>query len=883
MKLSSEIKLIIAKSGDNNQWLPLWMHAMDTANVINELIHMHYSSLSELCGMSFSEFKRTALLLAYLHDIGKITPLFQSKILKALPARRSLFEHYGICSIDANFMNKDKSHHTKCGEAILLDFGFPKGFSSIVGAHHGMPADNSYNHIKNYRKHFWGNPLDRELWTRLYQEWVCFSLEQAGIHDISAVPECDRTTEILLSALLIMADWLASNQNHFALLEEDVILSEDEYPQNRCDKVFEKLKLPESMEFFQGWISDEDFKNRFGFVMKSMQKDVIVTAENCKKPGLFIVEAPMGTGKTEAALAAAEIFFVKCNKTGVYFGLPTQATANGIFERVVQWAKFHSYDSVHSINLVHGNAEFQPVFVEIKNDHMLQTDFDGESGLVVNSFFSGSKTSLLSDIVVATVDRFLMSALKKKHAMLLHLGLSQKVVIVDECHAYDAYMNQYLDTALAWMHEYHVPVILLSATLPSDRRKKMVEAYLNDKNKTFELEEAAYPRLTYTDGSEVFVKELLKEGKDKIIHIVRGDDAIVVKKIEEAVHGGACVGIICNTVVRAQHFAELAREVDGATVILYHAQYIIPDRIMREEALKKLIGKESTAKIRKGVVVVGTQVLEQSLDIDFDLLITDLCPMDLLLQRIGRLWRHPRADRSYGCGNAECIVLGIEEFEEASKEIYTEWLLLRTKKLLPNCIAIPGDIDLLVCKTYQETEPEDEYEKAALITYNDLQIQKKERAKSFLMASPRAGKRGNDFYRWLSNSAGDNENSALAAVRDGTFSIEVLVLIQDDTGKLEMLPWQSDGSSFLPGICPEDNDCRKIAQQKIRLPAKFCYNINQTIDELEEMDKHLTGFQKSRWLKGQLVLLLDKKFCAQLCGTKVNYSQENGFMYAQEF
>ncbi len=884
MKISHEMKLMIAKSGAKNKWLPLWMHAMDTANVIIELIHKRYLSLSELCGMSFSEFKKLAILLAYLHDIGKLTPLFQSKILKALPARRSLFEHYGICNIDENFKNKDKSHHTKCGEAILLDFGFPKGFSSIVGAHHGMPSGNVFISTQNYPFHFWGKPLDRELWSRLYQEWVNFSLEQAGFGEISEIPVLSKKAEVLLSAFLIMADWLASNQTNFPLLDEDVILSEDEYPKNRCAKAFEKLKLPESWEPNQVRILDEDFQTRFGFSMHRMQKDIITAVENCTKPGLFILEAPMGTGKTEAALAIAEILSVKCNKTGLYFGLPTQATANGIFERVVQWAKIQSYDAVHSINLAHGNAEFQPIFAELKNDSELQTDFDGESGLVVNSFFSGSKTSLLSDFVVATVDKLLMSALKKKHVMLLHLGLSQKVVIVDECHAYDAYMNQYLDTVLAWMHEYQVPVILLSATLPSSRRKKLIEAYFNDKNKKVEILEVPYPRLTFTDGSEIVAKALPKGSKDKRVSIIRGNDDMAVKKITDAVRAGACVGIICNTVLRAQYFAEIARKVAGANVILYHAQYIIPDRMEREEMLKKVIGKGSTADIRKGVVVIGTQVLEQSLDIDFDLLITDLCPMDLLIQRIGRLWRHSRTDRPGKCKNAECIVLGMEELEEASKHIYTEWLLLRTQKLLPDHIAIPGDIDFLVYETYREAEPDGEEEKAAFRKYIDLQEEKKNRAKGFKMAPPEERRRGSNLHGWLSNSAEDNENSALATVRDSAFSIEVLVLIQDKNGMLEMLPWQTDGKKYSPYSCPEEDDCRRIAQQKLRLPARFCYdiNINRTIRELEEMDKHLKGFLKSRWLEGQLVLLLDESLSAELCGVKVTYLQESGFTYLKD-
>lgn len=706
-------------------------------------------------------------------------------------------------------------------------------------------------------------------------------MEQAGFTDISEIPALDKKTEVLLSGLLIMSDWIASNQENFGLLEADVVLAENEYPKSRCLDAFERLNLPEPGEFDEERIFEEGFRERFGFSMNGIQKDVIHIVENCGEPGLFILEAPMGKGKTEAALAAMEILAAKCGKTGLFFGLPTQATANGIFERVVQWAEMQSNDAVHGICLVHGNAEFQPVFAELKNERMLQTDIDGESGLVANGFFSGSKMSLLTDFVVATVDRLLMSALKKKHVMLLHLGLSQKVVIVDECHAYDAYMNRYLDTALAWLHEYNVPVILLSATLPRDRRKELIKAYLNQKNGTFELPETDYPRLTYTDGGNVLTQSMPQESAEKAVKITRSDEEAAVERIASAVGSGACVGIICNTVVRAQHFAERIRNVDGAQVILYHAQYIIPDRMEREETLKKYIGKNSTAEMREGVVVAGTQVLEQSLDIDFDILVTDLCPMDLLLQRIGRLQRHPRGHRPQGYETAECIVLGTEEPDGASERIYTRWLLLRTRKLLPAYISVPGDIDPLVYETYREAEPEGAEEEAALKEYQDLIEEKRQRARGFLMAPPRESRWGSDLHDWLRNSAGDNENSALATVRDGTFSIEVLVLVQYADGMLGMLPWQTEGGKYQPSVCPPEDVCQQIAQQKLRLPARFCYDIDRTVNELEEMDRFLTGFQKSRWLKGQLVLLLDESLRAELCGTTVMYSQESGLTYTK--
>ncbi len=884
VQLSNTLKLIIAKSEhENGKWLPLWMHAKDTANVMQYLLHTRYQGVAGLCEMSFEDLKKTGILLAYLHDIGKITPLFQAKILEALPERRTVFEHYGIHVPEySDLINKKESHHTKCGEAILLALGFPNEFSSIVGAHHGMPAETVKNHIDDYQQHFFGIPQQRIFWEALYNEWGGFSLESAGFSNAAEIAKLNKRAQILLSGLLIMSDWLASDQSKFTLIEEDQILSEDQYSDKRLEVALERLGLPEVWEPEQERIFDEDFNARFGFSMNEIQKSVIETVEDVKSPGLFILEAPMGIGKTEAALSAAEILASKFEKTGVFIGLPTQATANGIFERVVQWAELQSAESFHSINLAHGNAEFQPAFVKMqKTIPCIDEDGDEESGLIVHSFFTGNKQSLLSDFVVGTVDRLLMAALKKKHAMLLHLGLAQKVVIVDECHAYDSYMDQYLDRALAWLHEYKVPVILLSATLPASRRQALINAYLRRPQEDDEIKDIPYPRLTYTDGDWVKSKSIPLVSSDKKVQIVCMTDDMIRQETEQAVKAGACVGIICNTVSRAQYFAKLAYGITGTKVIIYHAQFVIPDRMEKEEALKKAVGKKSDFTLRKGTVVIGTQVLEQSLDIDFDLLITDLCPMDLLLQRIGRLHRHDRQDRPYACSSARCIVMGVEELNTESEHIYTKWLLLRTRALLPGSIIIPKDMDCLIQETYREIIPDGEEEKETLADYKNLIQQKEQRAKAFLMSPPRDSRRQNTLHDWLKNSVSDNENKALAAVRDGISSVEVIILIAYSDGTLGFLPWKSNGERYLPGVCPSENDCRLIVQHKLRLPAVFCqiWNVDKTIEELEQMDRHLTGFQKSHWLKGELVLLFDENLMGQLCGFRVSYSRDAGLTY----
>lgn len=869
-------KLIIAKSNSKTEeWLPLWIHSCDTAKMIEFLIAERFYHSCDDCGMEYDKFRKTAILLAYLHDIGKMTPLFQSRLLSALPNMRTVFERNDVkIPFEYEYQNKFLSHHTKCGEAILLSLGFPSDVASIVGAHHGMPAVDFMDHIESQPKHFFGIPTIRKFWNSVYKEWADFSMECAGFENVSEIPRLNKRTQVVLSGLVVMSDWLASNQENFPLLNEDDFLSE--YPIDRFNNAITQLDLPDVWESEQMHITDDDFAERFTFSMNDIQKSVIDVAEKSKSAGLYILEAPMGIGKTEAALSAAEILASKCGKNGLFFGLPTQATANGIFERVKKWAQLQSSETFHSINLSHKNAEFMPEFAKLKSESV---DLDGDYGLTVHSFFSGNKQSLLADFVIGTVDRLLMSVLQKKHAMLLHLGLSQKVVIIDECHAYDAYMNCYLDRALEWLHEYNVPVILLSATLPPERNRELIGSYL--RCRVDDIPNVPYPRLTYTEGNDIKSLSLTLDAPSKNVNIVRAAEDDAEKEIKHAVEAGACIGIICNVVSRAQHFAEFARKIEDATVILYHAQYVIPDRAEKEEILIKAVGKHSEFSKRKGTVVVGTQVLEQSLDIDFDLLITDLCPMDLLLQRIGRLHRHRRADRPQDYTCAKCIVLGTTEFDKRTVNIYTEWLLMRTNSLLPDAISIPDDIDSLVRDTYNAVEPNNDEEREALDEYNHRRAFKKQKAQAYLMPPPQDKRYNNDLHDWLNNGITDSENTALAAVRDGISSIEAIVMVQHSDGMLEMLPWCSNGKKYYPSECPPEDECRLISQQRIRLPFAFCYqwNYEETVRELEKSDKHLTGFQGSHWLKGELVMLLDDNLSAELCGYKITYSRDNGLEY----
>lgn len=894
--LSKNLRLMSAKSdrANRNLWLPFWMHSLDVAKVSEYLYCTRFAGISEIGGISFEQLKKTIVLLGYLHDIGKLTELFQAKILRSIPAQRSVLEYYSIIfSPFEEFRNKDKSAHALCGESILLNAGFSDDFCSIIGAHHGTPQDaNSRKHMESYPPHYYGLKRNSQFWNSIWEEWIDFSLKKAGFASLNEIPMLPKRTQVLLSGLLIMADWIASDQAKFNLIEIEDIPDGNDYPANRFCDAIKQLALPDVWEPEHFTITEEIFRDYFSFCENEIQKNVIKAVSNCKDGGIFILEAPMGKGKTEAAFAAAEILAKKNGKTGVFIGLPTQATANGIFERTVNWAEHLSTEFYHSIRLAHSNAYFQPVFSNIQKG-IPQIDEDSDSGLVVHSFFNGSKQSCLADFVVGTVDQLLMCALKKKHAMLLHLGLSQKVVIIDECHAYDAYMNQYLDTALAWLSEYHVPVILLSATLPQKRRSQLINAYLRKEDPPVHLENN-YPQLTYSDGKDINQWKIPESEESSTVQIECMDEKTMLSEVENAVMSGGCVGIICNTVSRAQHFANIIGTIKDVNVILYHAQYILPDRAEKEELLKKTIGKNSDISTRKGTVVIGTQVLEQSLDIDFDLLITDLCPMDLLLQRIGRLHRHNRFDRPQLLKNAKCIVLQMEEIDKASENIYSKWLLSRTKSLLPGKICLPHDIAPLVQETYKDFLPE-KCEKGSSMTasveertiyeeYIELIELKKRKASGFLMGLPADSRRKNNLHGWLDGNVQDQENIAMATVRDGISLVEVIVLAEHSDGSIGLLPWHSKGERYVRSVCPPEEDCKRIAQQKIRLPAMLCqqWNVDKTIRELEESNKYLTGFQKSSWLKGELCLILNEQLSAKLMGCEIKYTKEQGLSCIRE-
>ena len=901
----SKNEFLIGKSG-YQEYLPLWMHLKDTAGIIEKLIEKWVSdSTIRSTGLSSGEFKESSCFLAAVHDIGKATSYFQYIITKNLPEKRRELNENGFhfCS---NYMDNGETPHAYAGEEIFKEVlrTFNKNkvneYASVIGAHHGKPAGEkivsgySVDYLDNYKVNIYGNG-DMFLWESVWKCIISDALNIAGVNSFDELPEITMEAQTIISGLVIMADWLASNTYYFPLIKENENCDRCVYPK-RVDEGWEKLEFPERWDPKLNNMGEGDFKKRFGFSPNLIQKSFIDIVNNASEPGLFILEAPMGCGKTEAALSASEILANKTGAEGVFFGLPTQATSNGLFPRLIEWAESVSEETVNAIRLAHSAAEF--------NEDYKKYDFNGDAvlpdgGLEIHPWFNGNKKALLADFVVGTVDQFLLATLKRKHFMLRHLGLSGKIVIIDECHAYDAYMDEYLLKSLKWMAAYGVPVILLSATLPQSKRIEFTEAYSKAYIKYFRKENIKqrtelsgwktsreYPLCTWTDGSHINQMAMKTTGNQLNVRFSYSDSIeSLIGILQDKLSDGGCACLIMNTVKESQKlYGILKEQIKEARLILYHAQFISPDRTAKENELLNAMGKKSQEKDRNFTILVGTQVLEQSLDFDADIMVTQICPIDLLLQRVGRLHRHVRK-RPEKLKQAECIIFSEDEdlYDKGTEKIYGEYLLTRSLNVLEEYkdnITIPQDVSEIVQKVYDEScflgESEDSRRE-----FNESLKTEKLKAGLYTLANPsvKSGKTLDGILNFEKN--GDEE----VAVRDGQRAVEVILMKYKESrirGSVGLVDGSPDILAHTETI-PDEFTAKIIAQQKIKLPAVFCseYFMDKTIMELESRTKNVETWQASPWLKDDYVLILDENGWGELNSYRVSYSRDKGFAYTK--
>lgn len=471
--------------GGRYLWTPLIQHLEDTGGV-SVLLWEHWLSEGQrdfikdsISTKNSIDAKKIVKFIGMIHDIGKATPVFQT--MKGYSNSNDLdilllekLERNGFNGISNLILASPRaSRHELAGEYILSTLGVKNDVGSIIGGHHGKTIDDEsdYERQASYEANMFQyedkeHPV-RKLWISSQKEIFDYALKKCGFDTVECLPKIEQPAQVLLLGLLIMSDWISSNEEYFPLLD----IFEDSIPnkETRLKKGFLRwiksdMWYPQKNKNYKNL-----YKNRFGFEPRNVQDRLSKIVSDTGEPGIIILEAPMGIGKTEASLIAAEQLAYVTGRSGLFFGLPTQATSDGIFHRIVSWLNSVSADcdDKMQIRLAHGKAHLNDTFSSLSNGIGIDGD---ENNVIVNQWFSGRKTTSLDDFVVGTVDQFLLLSLKQRHLFLRHIGFSKKVIIIDEVHAYDTYMSQYLKQSIKWMGAYGVPIILLSATLPSEKR-----------------------------------------------------------------------------------------------------------------------------------------------------------------------------------------------------------------------------------------------------------------------------------------------------------------------------------------------------------------------------------------------------------------------------
>lgn len=910
---------------DVPEWMALWRHLDDTAAVAGRLWDQWLpGSVRRVVAATVdgddARARRLLVWLAGIHDVGKATPAFAVQC----PPLADGMTRAGL-PVKGPYADRRELRHELAGHACLVRWlGARHGWSEVdahrlavvVGGHHGVAPTFEQVRDAPHRREL----LGQGRWTEVQEEYLDRQARFLDDGDLAEIVVPSQPAQVLMTAMVILADWIASNADLFSY-------STIHTTQTRLDHAWEKLELPAPWRSAPESADVDDLvARRFGFSgpARPVQARAVKAAMSVEDPGLIVIEAPMGEGKTEAALLAAESLAERTGSGGCFIALPTQATTDAMFGRVRAWLDRLPGEGSRSVFLAHGKAslndDYQGLIREGRVTAIAVDDeTDAQPGrrteaagfapqlalaTVVHEWLQGRKKGVLASFVVGTVDQALFSALKSRHLMLRHLALASKVVVIDEVHAYDTYMSSYLDRALHWLGAYGVPVVLLSATLPARRREEMLTAYRAGKaavagRKAPGLEapeEAGYPLVTATSGLDQVVRlPTPASARRTSVRLQRLDDDLdqLAALLDEVLVDGGCALVVRNTVTRVQEAGRFLIERFGADdVTVTHARYLAVDRAANDADLLRRFGPVPGDRPRRHIVV-ASQVVEQSLDVDFDLLITDLAPVDLVLQRMGRLHRHDRADRPSGVRTPRCVLTGVDWSAipplpvRGSRLVYEVEALLRSLAVLrPHLddtapVVLPDDIAPLVQAAYGDGAVGPEDWQPALVEARAVAVGHAEdartRANTFRLGA--VDRSSGPVLNWVQAGVGDVDDGpgGEAQVRDGAMSLEVLVVVRDVDG-LVVPPWVTKDRVLLDtNLEIRGWQARLVASCALRLPPALSAPgvIDATIADLESQC-WVAAWQRSPLLAGQLVLVLDLDGRAQVAGRDLHYTREHG-------
>jgi len=808
------------------EYHPVICHLADTAAVAMAIVREYLSAsakstLAKGLGLQGESLIKCCGFLAGCHDLGKVSPAFQfqvSEVGKALVGQSAydLWQSYPTTG--------QRTPHGTVTAATLpeflielgLDKQLAKKIAVIVGGHHGFfPGSDE---IRSLQKQA-ADDIGRGNWF-MFRKSIYVQLQ--GFVELTAedMPkQCDNTAAMILAGLTTVSDWIASNpeeKDGFPYAHDRAF---DEYATElatRAEKALVSIgwskpipeKLMEFTELFPEITSPRE-----------LQTTSIALSKTLTPPCFVLVEASMGEGKTEAALYLADYLQHQALAGGFYIGLPTQATSNAMWDRVRLFLSARYPEDTVNLTLSHSAALLNKDYYQCRLEEQVYDEDGNRSGQVgASEWHTSRRKSLLSPYGVGTLDQALMGSVRSKWQFVRLFGLAGRTVILDEVHAYDLYTSTLLERFLEWLAALGSPVIALSATLPKSTRQRLLSAYAKGcEFPEVELPQATYPRITAFSVGETQMKSFAAYKNVSLNLNWVGSDEEWGSALQEKLQNGGCAAVICSTVGRAQKvFAGLQSKFKQEELGLFHGRFLFVDRAKIETECLIKFGKPTDSKTKRPhrYVLVATQVVEQSLDLDFDLMISDLAPIDLLLQRSGRLHRHEREVRPALLLTPNLWIiqpkLALQKkanFNESSY-IYDRHILLRSWLSLRNRtnISLPQENDCLIESVYDlDMSISDEIEvvhaedwRISLEKYRTEEEERKRTiANEVKIPAPHSNVKPEQFT-YLNK--GDDESAIAAATRMGEISVSTIFLQQTEQGLVLPVSKQPIDLSIKPDL-----------------------------------------------------------------------------------
>lgn len=593
--------------------------------------------------------------LVALHDLGKLTPAFQQKVPDLCPPG-------GETAVPPRNTDHGAAGTYWIREILQSHLGWELNaavtVASAVGGHHGVLQGADRATWETRRQ---SGPSS---WSDARVEAVDLLLRVFAGGKPPIISHRPKWGWLLsLAGWTSAMDWIGSIESIFQYAGPDVDLpSYPELSQRRAREALRRVGWAGWRACGEPWEQTRLFREALRIPTPHRMQEVVLEIVSRAAPGpkLVVLEAPTGRGKTEVALSVGERWIHIDGLQGLFYGLPTQATSNQMFGRVEQFLRRRYPDLAPELHLLHANRLFHSAYRALDRApgedvseratapapavHISILPEEEDQGSVrATEWFRGRKRGLLSHFAVGTIDQALMGVLRLRHHSVRMFGLSSKVLIIDEVHAYDAYMTRELERLLSWARAMSSSVVLLSATLPEVKRAAFVRAFGGQPSANVD-----YPRVTVVDVERTQAERLPDPEKNVRVVLEEVAHDVATENPERALEpldNDGNAAWICNTVDAAQATYRKLKVALGSSwdVQIFHARMPLRQRLAVESQVLSLFGKSRPVGGRR--VLVATQVVEQSLDLDFDLLVTEVCPIDLLLQRVGRLHRHDRSDR----------------------------------------------------------------------------------------------------------------------------------------------------------------------------------------------------------------------------------------------